>query len=96
MFMLRRGVKAALPVIERGDAVLIHCKSGVHRSVAMTSCILIALGYRSDEAMQFIVEQRGVADPYVPYIQSRILKFEQDWHERADYKPGSHEETHGR
>ncbi len=83
IFMLRRGVKAALPVIERGDAVLIHCKSGVHRSVAMTSCILITLGYKADDAMQFVVQQRGVADPYAPHIQSRIRAFELDWQRRS-------------
>ena len=64
LFMLKRGVRAALPVIQRGDAVLIHCKAGVHRSVAMTACILIALGQTAEEAMQFIVERRPVADPY--------------------------------
>jgi hypothetical protein len=82
IFMLRRGVEAALPVIERGDSVLIHCKSGVHRSVAMTTCILIAHGQTADEAMKLIVERRPVADPYAPHIQSRIRKFEQDWHRR--------------
>ena len=46
IFMLRRGVRAALPVIEHGGAVLIHCKAGVHRSVAMATCILIAHGQR--------------------------------------------------
>ena len=79
LFMLRRGVNAALPVIERGDAVLIHCKAGVHRSVAMTACILIARGATADDAMRFIVERRPVADPYAPHIEARIRAFEQDW-----------------
>ena len=86
IFMLRRGVQAALPVIERGESVLIHCKAGVHRSVAMTACILIARpsghSYTADEAMKLIVERRAVADPYAPHIQSRIRAFEQDWHRR--------------
>jgi hypothetical protein len=82
MFMLRRGVEAALPVIERGDAVLIHCKAGVHRSVAMSACILIARGFAADDAMQYIVERRPVADPYAPHILSRIRKFDADWHRR--------------
>jgi hypothetical protein len=82
LFMLRRGVAAALPVIERGDAVLIHCKAGVHRSVAMTTCILIAQGYASGDAMKFVKERRPVADPYAPHILSRILAFERDWHRR--------------
>ena len=82
IFMLRRGVRAALPVIEHGESVLIHCKAGVHRSVAMATCILIAHGYTADEAMTLVVEQRPVADPYAPYIQSRIRKFEQSWQRR--------------
>lgn len=84
IFMLRRGVRAALPVIEHGGGVLIHCKAGVHRSVAMVTCILIAHGYTADEAMTLVVEQRPVADPYAAYIQSRIRKFEQDWHRRHE------------
>jgi hypothetical protein len=79
LFILRRGVTAALPVIKQGDAVLIHCKAGVHRSVAMTACILIARGFEADEAMRFVVEQRPVADPYAPHIVSRIRAFEQYW-----------------
>lgn len=77
--MLRRGVRAALPVIGRGDAVLIHCKSGVHRSVAMSSCILIAEGHTADEAMNLIIEQRPVADPHAAHIEARIRAFERDW-----------------
>lgn len=80
--MLWRGVNAALPVIERGEGVLIHCKSGIHRSVAMTTCILIARGYTAGEAMQFIVERRPVADPYAPHILSRIRVFERSWSHR--------------
>ena len=79
LFILRRGVQASLPVIERGEGVLIHCKAGVHRSVAMVTCILIARGYTADDAMKFIVERRPVADPYAPHILSRIRAFEQDW-----------------
>ncbi len=79
MFMLFRGVRAAIPVIERGEGVLIHCKAGVHRSVAMTTCVLIAHGYTADDAMKLVVERRPVADPHAPYIESRIRKFERDW-----------------
>jgi len=79
---LRRGVEAALPVIEEGGGVLAHCKAGVHRSVAMASCVLIGMGYTADNAMQLVKEQREVADPFAGYIQSRIRKFESDWHRR--------------
>jgi protein-tyrosine phosphatase len=76
---LKKGVHAALPVIEGGSAVLVHCKAGVHRSVAMASCVLIGKGYTADEAMQLIKEKRAVADPDVGYIQKRIRKFERQW-----------------
>ena len=79
---LRRGVEAALPVIEEGAGVLAHCKAGVHRSVAMASCVLIGMGYTADDAMHLVNEQREVADPFAGYIQSRIRKFESDWHRR--------------
>jgi protein-tyrosine phosphatase len=76
---LRRGVEAALPVIRNGRAVLSHCKAGVHRSVAMASCVLIGMGYSADDAMHLISEQREVADPHARHIESRIRKFERYW-----------------
>jgi protein tyrosine phosphatase (PTP) superfamily phosphohydrolase (DUF442 family) len=79
---LRRGVEAALPVIGKGGGVLAHCKAGVHRSVAMASCVLIGMGYTADDAMHLINEQREVADPFAGHIQSRIRRFERDWRRR--------------
>jgi hypothetical protein len=79
MSTFQRGVEAALPVIEAGWSVLTHCRSGVHRSVAMACCVLIGQGYPADEAMQLVKKQREVADPDKWYIQRRIRKFEQVW-----------------
>lgn len=79
---LRRGVEAALPVIEGGAGVLAHCKAGVHRSVAMASCILIGLGHPADEAMRPISSKRKVAHPYTWYIQRRIRRFAVYWSNR--------------
>jgi hypothetical protein len=76
---LQRGVEAALPVIADGYRVLVHCRAGVHRSVAMACCVLIGAGMTADEAMQRVKQQRSVADPDVWYIQRRIYKFEQQW-----------------
>jgi protein tyrosine phosphatase (PTP) superfamily phosphohydrolase (DUF442 family) len=76
---LNRGVEKALPVIANGDGVLIYCREGRHRSVAMTAAILIGLESSVDEAMQLIAERRAVADPYSRHIQSQIRKFEQHW-----------------
>ena len=78
-FMLRRGVAAALPVIQGGAAVLVHCQAGKHRSVAMSCCILIAEGYSAEAAMRLVHEKRALADPYVGYIRKRIEVFESDW-----------------
>ena len=79
---LRRGVDAALPVIQNGESVLIYCHRGRHRSVAMGACILIAMGYTADEAMQLLHEQRRVADPYARHIQRQIRKFEKAWRDQ--------------
>ncbi len=79
LFILRRGVSTALPVIEAGKSVLVHCKSGVHRSVAMACCILIARGYSAENAMRLVKEKRDKADPDVHYIRKRIEKFESYW-----------------
>ena len=76
---LNKGVWAALPVIENGDSVLVHCKSGMHRSVAQAACVLIAMGYTMDDAMRLIKEKRAVADPDARHIQSRIRKFANQW-----------------
>jgi hypothetical protein len=79
--VLRLGVQTALPVIHNGGKVLVHCRAGVHRSVAMACCVLIGMGYTADEAMGLVKEKREVADPYIWYIQKRIRKFEQAWQE---------------
>ena len=78
-FILRRGVKAALPVITGGDSLLVHCKEGIHRSVAMACCILIANGYTAEKAMRLVKEKRDKADPYAGYIRKRIEIFESYW-----------------
>jgi len=80
MWQLKRGVEAALPVIESGGKVLVFCKSGKHRSVAVASCILIGQGYSAEEAMRMVADGREKADPYMPHIRKRIEKFEPYWH----------------
>ena len=79
VFMLRMGVKKALPEIQAGRPVMVYCREGRHRSVAMASCILIGKGYSADEAMALVSAKREAADPYVPYIQRQIRKFEKSW-----------------
>lgn len=76
---LEKGVRAALPVIEQGGSVLVHCRAGVHRSVAQAACVLIGKGYSADDAIQLIKEKRAVADPDARHIKKRIRKFETLW-----------------
>lgn len=78
---LAKGVRAALPVIQDNQKVLVHCREGRHRSVAQAACVFIGLGFSADAAMQLIKEKRAAADPYVGYIQERIRKFEVEWPE---------------
>ena len=79
MATLKRGVQAALPVIQDGGRVLSHCRAGVHRSVAMACSVLIAMGYSADQAIQLTKERRAIADPDTWYIRRRIYKFEHVW-----------------
>ncbi len=76
---LVRGVKAALPVIEASESILVYCRAGRHRSVAMAAAVLIGQGNSADEAMQLISLNRSKADPYAWHIQRRIRKFEEVW-----------------
>ena len=80
---LEQGVQAALPVIERGDKVLVYCQAGRHRSVAMGAAILIGMGHTAEEAMALIARRRPVADPYAGHIERQIRKFEATWRGRA-------------
>jgi len=73
------GVAAALPVIDAGQSVTVHCSRGRHRSVAMACAILIAKGMDARAAMQLVKTRRREADPNIWYIRRRILRFEQDW-----------------
>ena len=84
IWMLRRGVEAALPVMGEGGRVLVYCRAGRHRSVAMACCILIGLGMTAEDAMCLVVERRPVADPHAPHIERRIRAFERDWLDRQE------------
>jgi protein-tyrosine phosphatase len=76
---LRRGVEAALPVIQEGGSVLTHCRYGIHRSVAMACSVLIGMGYTVEAAMEEVKTHRAVADPEAMHIQRRIRKFAGYW-----------------
>ena len=79
MWTFKKGVNTALPYIHNNENVMVYCKRGVHRSVAMVCCILIGMGYTSDEGFKLVKSKRAVADPDMWYIKKRILKFEKEW-----------------
>lgn len=62
--------------IEADQKVLVYCKEGRHRSVAMASAILINNGYSSTEAIELIKARRADADPDIWYIKGRIEAYE--------------------
>jgi protein-tyrosine phosphatase len=80
---LMRGVHAALDAFERGEKVMVFCKSGRHRSAATSACILIGQGYRADDAMELVESKRSEAD-LNPSIRQRIERFEEEWREHQD------------
>ena len=79
MAVLQFGVNAAAPVMAAGGRVLVYCRAGRHRSVAMASCILISQGMTADEAMATIIAHRPIADPHCPHIERQIRAFEREW-----------------
>jgi len=77
--MLQKGVEKALPVIQSGRPVLVFCRQGRHRSVAMAAAILIAGNRSSADAMALLKSGRRVADPDAFHIKRQIVRFEKHW-----------------
>ncbi len=84
IWMLRRGVRAALAAIQAGDGVMAYCREGRHRSVAMACAILIGQGMASDQAMRLVKQHRPQADPEAPHIARAIRRFERSWQRHRD------------
>jgi len=95
---LMQGAHSALRTVEDGGKVYVHCAFGRHRGVAMGACILIALGYDPQEAMELIRSRRAVADPFAFYIRSRILHFARRWEksEGAGFAVAQQNDAEGR
>lgn len=85
--ILHHGVEEALPVIQNGGKVLVHCRAGRHRSVAMACAVLIGNGYTAEEGIELVKEKRTAADPDIWYIKSRIRKFETYWEVHQNRHP---------
>ena len=80
---LEQGVEAALPIIQKGDGVMVYCVQGRHRSVAMATAILIAMGYTLPKAVSIIQKQRAIADPNAWHILWQLQRFEVKWHNQT-------------
>jgi len=85
--VLKRGVDAALAIINTEGKVYVHCHGGVHRAVAMGCCILIALGYSPLAAIALIKKQRQRADPDIWYIHRQIIKFAEQYRQYTNSNP---------
>ncbi len=85
MRALVKGVRAAREAIAAGGNVYVHCAAGVHRSVALAACVLIAQGYSPEDAIALIKQQRPAADPDIWYIRHRILRFAAKWQNWTDH-----------
>lgn len=48
----RRDVQEIVRVLERGDAVMLHCAAGIGRTGSTAACVLKALGLGTEEALQ--------------------------------------------
>lgn len=75
---LLRGVNAALDAFANGEKVMVFCKSGRHRSVTTSCCILVGQGYTSEEAMELVESKRKESD-LNPALRQRIVDFEEVW-----------------
>lgn len=76
LWLLDRGVRTILPHMKKGESVLVHCRMGRHRSVALVGCILVAQGMRAEEAMKLIKKQRLIADPEAWHVKRQIVRYE--------------------
>ena len=78
---LLRGVNAAVDAFDRCEKVMVFCKSGRHRSVTTSCCILVAQGYTADEAIELVESKRSESD-LNPALRQRIVDFEKVWLEQ--------------
>ena len=68
--LFQRGVDFALPALDEGSKVYIHCAAGVHRAPMMALCLLRVLGYSLDDAISTIESRRPVVDFADVYVRS--------------------------
>ena len=62
--------------VQVGKHVGVHCRGCIGRSVVMTACVLVHLGFEAADALALIEEARGCPVPETREQQNWILKFE--------------------
>ena len=77
-----KGVEPAVSVIQNGGKVMVFCKAGKHRSATMTSCILVGLGYPTDEAIEIVEAGRAEVEIKETH-RNAIRNFEELWQKRG-------------
>ncbi len=66
-----RGVDFGLAAMEQqGAKLLVHCAAGVHRAPMMALALLAVMGWKLEDAMDFIEGRRPVADFAEVYVRS--------------------------
>ena len=83
---IMKGVEAALPVLERGEDVMVFCRAGMHRSATLTACILAAQDYSPDAAIRLVLEKRSRAHFNESHRQ-KIKRFAEQWRQRHPSTP---------
>lgn len=70
--LLERALPLVRMAIERGEGVLIHCNSGIHRSSSIVCGLLMVLQGLTLERAYQVTLKRAVAYPiFWPYLQSK-------------------------
>lgn len=72
----QEGTASVLAAIEAGGTVFVHCHQGVNRGPSMVLAVMLALGWRVDDALRRLREAR-------PVIRARYASDAVDWHHAA-------------
>ena len=76
--LFQRAVEFAVPALDDGGKVYVHCAAGVHRAPMVTLCLLRVLGYSLEDAITLIESRRPVvdfADVYVRSVENFVKQY---------------------
>jgi len=77
-----RCIDFALPVLNSGHALLVHCAAGISRSVTIAAMLLIIHGMTAQSALQLLRKQRPCANPN-PGFAKKLVMFERLFRQRV-------------